>query len=203
MLKERGVDTIIFDLGGVMVDLNFERCLSEFRALGFNDAHKLVSCYHPQGIFGELERGEIAGSVLCDYIREMSGLSSLRDEQIYAAYQSLLVGIPDYKLEMLKGLKEEGYKICALSNMSEVMYSAVLKFFGDYIEYFDHMSLSYQMGVMKPDSEIYEMLIEKGGVTPSQSLFIDDGEANITAARAFGFNVYHAKAEEDFRFLFL
>lgn len=198
----RGVKSIIFDLGGVMIDLDFDRCIESFKAIGFEGAEKLVSCYHPEGIFGAAERGEVTPAQLCDYVREVSGCGDLSDEAICEAYRSLLVGIPCSKLRMLERLREEGYKLYALSNINEIMYPRILEFFAadgrsaDY--YFDKMYLSYEMGVMKPSREIYERVISDSGVTPSETLFIDDGDKNIAAAREFGLRVYLAKAHEDF-----
>ncbi len=196
---------IIFDLGGVVLDLDYDRCIRSFEQIGFKGAENYVSCYHPMEIFGALERGEIAPSAFCEELRKMSGCE-MSDEQISRAYQSILVSIPVGKLRLMQRLRAEGYKVYALSNMSKIMLSRVAELFecdGQTMEsYFDDMFISYQMGVMKPDPKIYEMLLEKTGAKASESLFIDDGEKNIVAARAMGFNVYLAKERESFDHLF-
>ncbi len=199
------IKNIIFDIGGVLVDLDLERCLESFKAIGFEDAKSMVSCYHPASFFGAMERGEITIDQFCDEIRKASGVN-MTNEQISAAYSSLLVEIPIEKLRLIKSLRDRGFKIYALSNISELLMNYVLKFFeADSLsadDYFDKMFLSYQMGVMKPDPKIYELLISQSGIDPSQTLFIDDAEKNITAAREFGLQVYLASAKEDFSHLF-
>lgn len=201
------VKTIIFDIGGVLVDLDFERCIESFRALGVEGAENLVSCYHPVEFFGELERGEIDTAEFYNRMREWSGMPTLSDDEICRAYRSLLVGIPVEKLRMIKSLRERGFQVLALSNINEVMLPPIFDFFkADSLEvndYFDHLYLSFEMGVMKPNRRIYEMLIEESGIVPSESLFIDDGIHNIEAAREMGMQVYLATAREDFSHLFV
>lgn len=199
------IKSIIFDIGGVLVDLNFDRCIDSFNAIGFKDAKDMVSCYHPAAFFGEMERGEITTDQFLNEIRKASG-QELSNDAIRSAYGSLLSGIPIDKLRLIKSLRDRGYKIYALSNISELLMVPISKYFeADSLtmdDYFDKMYLSYQMGVMKPNPKIYEMLIADSGITPSQTLFIDDGEKNIAAAREFGLQVYLAEAGEDFSHLF-
>lgn len=200
------IKNVIFDIGGVLVDLDMERCLDAFNAIGFADAKDMVSCYHPMAFFGAMERGEITTNEFCDEIRRTSG-ADLSNDQICSAYRELLVGIPIEKLRLMKSLRDRGIKVYALSNISELLMKRVFEFLeSDSLsanDYFDEMFLSYKMGVMKPNSKIFEMLIEKSGVDPSETLFIDDGEKNIEAAREFGLQVYLAEAKEDFIHLFI
>ncbi|MFI3247847.1 MAG: HAD family phosphatase [Rikenellaceae bacterium] len=199
------IKCIIFDIGGVLVDLDLERCLESFRSIGFEDARNMVSCYHPASFFGSLERGEISIDEFCSQIRNASGVA-MTNEEIIAAYSSLLVGIPVEKLRLMKSLRDRGFRVYALSNISALLMMPIQKFLGaDSLsadDYFDKMFLSYQMGVMKPDSKIYEMVIAELDVDPKQMLFIDDSKSNIAAAREFGIQVYLAEAREDFTHLF-
>ncbi|MFI3306147.1 MAG: HAD family phosphatase [Rikenellaceae bacterium] len=204
MLKN--IECIVFDIGGVLVDLNLERCISQFKTLGFADAERLVSCYHPADFFGALERGELSVGEFCDKIREVSGLDSLSDDSICCAYCSLLESIPRQKLQMLESLRGRGFRLFALSNINPVMISMIRGFFeadgrsADF--YFEEMFLSFEMGVMKPSREIYERVVAATGVEPSRILFVDDGVKNVEAARELGFQVYLASAKEDFSHIF-
>ncbi len=204
MLKN--IKCVIFDIGGVLVDLNFDRCIDEFKRLGFEGAEKLVSCYHPADFFGALERGELSVSEFCDKIREVSALPTLSDQSICDAYCSLLESIPVSKLRMIESLRERGFRIFALSNINPVMISMIRGFFNadghDTDFYFEKMFLSFEMGVMKPSAEIYEQVLAEISVDPSQILFIDDGAKNIDAARKMGFQVYLASEKEDFSHIF-
>ncbi|MFI3269157.1 MAG: HAD family phosphatase [Rikenellaceae bacterium] len=201
----KGIKAVIFDLGGVVLDLDYDRCIRSFEEIGFEGAQRYVSCYHPMEIFGALERGEVSTEEFCDELRKMSG-KTMSNEEIFWAYQAILIDIPVKKLRDMISLRERGYRVYALSNMSQVMLPRVEELFecdglkmGDY---FDEIFISSQMGLMKPDRRIYETVIERTGLEPQQMLFIDDGEKNITAARELGFMVYLAEAREDFGHLF-
>ncbi|MFR9588100.1 MAG: HAD family phosphatase [Rikenellaceae bacterium] len=199
------INTIIFDIGGVLVDLDYPACMDAFKAIGFHGADKLISCYHPSGIVGELERGEISKEQLCDKMREMAGVD-MTNEQITEAYGALVVGIPVEKLRLMAKLKSAGYRILALSNINEMVLPRVLSFFEAdgkcAADYFDEMYLSFQMGSMKPERKIYELLISDSGIEPNEAFFIDDSEKNIEVGRDFGLNVYLAEAKEDLNPIF-
>ncbi len=209
MAKFNNIKTIIFDIGGVLVDLDYPACMAAFAKIGFDGADKLISCYHPSGVVGELERGEISQEQLCDAIRVMAGGKSqaeMSNEQIAEAYGELVVGIPVEKLRLMARLKDAGYRILALSNINEMVLPRVLSFFDvdgkSATEYFDEMYLSFQMGSMKPEKQIYEMLIADSGIEPSEALFVDDNEQNVEVGREFGLNVYLARAKENLEPLF-
>ncbi len=199
------IKNIIFDLGGVMIELDKQRSIESFTAIGFPQAATMLDCYHPAELFEEFERGLITTDELCDTIRSISG-REITNEQIAAAYGDILVTIPIYKLRLIDSLRKRGYRIYALSNINPIVMPKIYNLFKadgkSADEYFDKMYLSYQMKSLKPDAAIFEQLIADSGVVPSESLFIDDAVANIEAGRKAGFAVYLAGAEEDFSHLF-
>ncbi len=199
------IKNIIFDLGGVMIQLDKQRSIDSFTRIGFPQAATMLDCYHPAELFEEFERGEITIDELCDTIRSIAG-RDISNEEIAAAYGDILVTIPIYKLRLLRSLRERGFKIYALSNINPIVMPKVRSLFAadgaSAEEYFDKMYLSFEMKSLKPDAEIFEMLIADSGVDPAESLFIDDAVANVEAGRKAGFAVYLAGAEEDFSHLF-
>ncbi len=199
------VKNIIFDLGGVMIQLDKQRSIDSFTAIGFPQAATMLDCYHPAELFEEFERGLITTAKLCDTIRSISG-REISNEQIAAAYGDILVTIPIYKLRLIDSLRARGYKVYALSNINPIVMPKVRDLFKadgkSAEEYFDKMYLSFEMKSLKPDAAIFEQLIADSGVVPSESLFIDDAVANIEAGRKAGFAVYLAGAEENFSHLF-
>lgn len=203
MLKS--IKSIIFDLGGVMVDLDKEKCIQSFTEIGFAEAANLIDFYHPADFFNRLERGEIDTNQLCDIIREKANCY-ISNEDICRAYSDFLVGIPIHKLKLLEKLREKGYKIYALSNINEIVMPKVYQFFeadGKNCDfYFDKMYLSFEMRSLKPDREIFEKLIADSGVIPSETLFIDDGERNVLMGNEMGFNTYMPAARENFDHIF-
>ncbi len=204
MLK--GVKNIIFDIGGVLVDLDKDRCVEEFTRVGFPQAAELIDFYHPAEFFNKLERGAISAHECCDIIREMAQNPSITDEDIKMAYSAFLGGIPLKKLRLIRSLREAGYKIYALSNINDLVISRIYEFFEsdgfDKDYYFDKMYLSFEMKALKPDREIFDMLIADSGILPSETLFIDDSQHNVNMGREVGFNIYMPEPREDFAHLF-
>ncbi len=199
------IKNIIFDLGGVVIDLDRQRCVDSFTRIGFPQADKLIDSYHPVDFFNSLERGTLSVEEVCDKIREIAG-APISNEAICEAYCDFLVDIPLYKLRLIESLKERGFRLYVLSNTNPIVITKVRELFaqdGKKMEdYFDKMYLSYQMNCLKPEAEIYEKLIADSGIIPAESLFIDDSARNIEEGQKFGLQVYLAGAHEDYSHLF-
>ncbi|MFI3292907.1 MAG: HAD family phosphatase [Rikenellaceae bacterium] len=204
MLK--GVKNIIFDIGGVLVDLDKDRCVEEFTRIGFPQAAELIDFYHPAEFFNKLERGAISVNECCDIIRQMAENDSITNEQISGAYSAFLMGIPVEKLRLMRSLREAGYKIYALSNINALVIDRIYEFFEtdgfDKDYYFDKMFLSFEMKALKPDREIFDLVIAQSGVEPCETLFIDDSLHNVNMGREVGFEIYMPEPREDFSHLF-
>ncbi len=200
------INSIIFDIGGVLVDLDKDRCVAAFESIGFPQAAELIDFYHPAEFFNKLERGAITREECCDTIREIAGNPNITDADISGAYSAFLLGIPVEKLRLIRALRERGYKVYALSNINNLVIDRIYEFFeSDGLskeDYFDKMYLSYEMKALKPDREIFELLIKDSGVEPSQTLFIDDSVHNINTGREVGFEVYMPAPREDFSHIF-
>ncbi len=198
-----GIKNILFDLGGVLVDLNKQACVDAFKAIGYPQAESMLSNYVQSGIFLELEEGHIAPEA---FYQAIMAEAPVTHEQIDEAFFKFLEGIPQYKMEMLLELKKK-YKMLMLSNTNHIMFSWLREaYFGvnghTIDDYFDELFLSYEMGVAKPNPEIFKILIEKHGIVPSETLFLDDGIKNIEAAAELGFKTYFVEPHEDFRHIF-
>ncbi len=198
-----GIKNILFDLGGVLVDLNKQACVDAFKAIGYPQAESMLSNYVQSGIFLELEEGHITPEA---FYKAIMAEAPVTKEQIDDAFFKFLEGIPQYKMEMLVELKKK-YNILMLSNTNHIMFSWLREaYFGvdghTIDDYFDELFLSYEMGVAKPNPEIFKILIEKHGIVPSETLFLDDGIKNIEAAAELGFKTYFVEPHEDFRHIF-
>ena len=199
----KAIDTVVFDFGGVLIDLYREKCVEAFRAIGYPQAEEMISLYGPADILQKLEAGEITGEELVALIREDSGNDSITYEQVQGAYIAFLGTIPVVKLRAIRALREAGFKVCGLSNINEFVMPYVRErlFTADGLkmeDYIEEPYLSYEMGLLKPGAEIFRVMIERSGMTPERTLFIDDSAKNIQTARELGFQVYHAGPEEDF-----
>lgn len=199
------IRNIIFDMGGVLVDLDRRRCVDEFIRLGFGQAGDMLGNYAQTGIFGDLERGLVSPAELYDHIRRQTG-RQIADDRIAGALNLFITGIAEYKLQMLLDLRKR-FGVYLLSNTNAVMLPHIKEEYFrrqglTFNDYFDRTFLSYEMGEIKPAEKIFRQMIETGGLEPSESLFLDDGAANIETATRLGFHTFLVHEGEDFRYIF-
>ncbi len=196
------IKNIIFDLGGVIIDLDRKRCLDNFRELlGFPDFGIYLSAYLQGGFFADFEDGAIDAAEFRRHIRERSSNKDVADSQIDFALSSFLSGIKEEKGEMLLALKKRGYKLYLLSNNNPIAWrrSEELLLESTGISgggIFDGLFLSYLMKLSKPGRGIFEKVLLDTGVAPQETLFIDDAPANIETASGMGFATILYNPEE-------
>ena len=201
MKKTELTPVLLFDLGGVIMDIERMDAVKAFEALGMADADSFFDPYKQQGSFGLLEAGQITPERFRDEVRRRFR-PGVTDDEIDAALCRFLIGIPPERLERLRELREKGYKVYMLSNTNRIMWDRFIipdfrKLGGEMSDYFDDTVTSFEAGVCKPDARIYEYALKKLGITPEETTFFDDGPANVEAARSLGFNALHVTPEND------
>lgn len=205
MLNLQGISTLIFDFGGVLINLDRDRCVKKFIEYGITDADKMLGNYRQSGIFMQLENGEISTDEFYSAIRSITG-KSISNEQINDAFNSFLLDVPAEKLELLLKLRKR-YKVLMLSNTNAIHFpwceKTVFTYKGHTLaDFFDHCYLSYKMHLSKPDAAIFKTLLDDAKVYPHECLFFDDSEANIKTAQSLGFQTYLVRANEQLAPLF-
>lgn len=213
MFDFKNVKAIIFDFGGVIINLNRQASVDKFIELGVYDADSMLDNYVQSGLFAQLEAGLINADQFHRLIREKYNLS-LSDDVIDDAFYRFLLDIPKYKMDLIRRLHNGVYnangdkiRILVLSNTNEIQFPyCIRKFFnvdGDSVEnYFDHLYLSYEMKMTKPSEEIFLKLLSDEGIKPEEAVFLDDGPANVETARRLGMQVYHVMPNENYSKLF-
>lgn len=196
------IRNVVFDLGGVLVELDIERCRRAFRDLGMEAVAEIVQPYYPVEVIGRLEGGEISFHEACDEMRRLAGRPDIPDERIAWAYGQFLVDVPVAKLRAIERLRSRGIRTYVLSNNNPSSMRFIREMFtadGKCMEdYFDRIYLSYEMRELKPSEAIFRKMIADSGMVPERTLFIDDGQKNVDAAQALGFTVYKPVPGEDF-----
>lgn len=186
------IKNLLFDLGGVIMDIKRENCVRAFEALGMSGANDLLGEYSQKGAFLLLEEGTITPEQFREEIRKnISG--DVTDEDIDKAFCKFLLGIPPHRLGALEDLRKH-YKIYMLSNTNPIMVNSDIKHYfrvcGKELEdYFDGLVLSYEAKSIKPDLRIFEYAKSHLGIVPEETLFLDDSQKNLDAAAQLGFNV--------------
>ena len=180
---------IIFDMGGVLVDLDIEDCKKTFKELlGYNDIDTIIDACHQKGIYGDLEEGKLSA----DEFRSIVLAGSRPDaspEQVDEAMSHILVGIAPYKSAMLKRLSEK-YELYMLSNNNPICLPYSCKMFeeaGVPLEnIFRKCFFSFEMKALKPSETFYKEVINQIGLPAEQMLFIDDSMKNVEGSVAAG-----------------
>jgi putative hydrolase of the HAD superfamily len=204
-LDLRGIKSIVFDLGGVIITLDRAEAVHRFKEAGLENAEELLDAYHQKGIFLELEEGKLTKEEFYEAVCHEAG-RYIPAEVIDHAWLGFMKEIPEYKLEMLETLRKT-YKTYLLSNTNAVIMdwakSPAFSPQGKSIDhFFDKIYASYQIGYTKPATEIFAFMFADAGIIPSETLFIDDGNANIEMGKKLGMKTYQPRNGEDFRYIF-
>ena len=208
------IRNIIFDLGGVLLDIDLNYCMHQMQALGIDlEAFKKKGMQTPSStkaaVLGEgivangamhlYQTGDITTEAFLEGVRKYCKEGTTR-EQVLEAWNSCCIAIPAYRLEKLRALKQQGYTICMLSNTNEAHWQKIVKkcFGGQEIvnELFDHVFLSQEMHMAKPNDDIYLEVLRQINTKADECLFLDDSSANLEAAAALGFHTLHVETSK-------
>jgi putative hydrolase of the HAD superfamily len=201
------IDTIIFDLGEVIVDLHTHKTIDAFASLFQNPDFNLYNFHHQVSFFNEFEKGLISETTFRQHIRNSVQIQNISDEDIDTAWNAMLGDTPQKKLDILSELKKT-HKILALSNTNSIHIKFINNYLsnrktGDCLEnYFHFAYYSHHLFARKPDKEIYQKLIALENINPSKTLFIDDRIENIKTAQELGMQTFHMTHPEQFYDLF-
>jgi putative hydrolase of the HAD superfamily len=188
------IKNIIFDLGGVLLNINPLLSLNEFANLSGMDAGVLRNRLANEKIFEKFDTGSLSPekfrSELCRIMN-----CSLPDSEIDRAWNILLLDFPLQRVQLLQQLNKN-YRVFLLSNTNIIHYQYYTREFYEKYNFpmtdlFDTLFLSYEIGIHKPDAGIYKYVIKNGGLEPSESIFIDDSLINIEAAELQGIKSIH------------
>ena len=185
------IRTLLFDLGGVIMDIRRQNCVKAFADLGLKNADTYFGDYAQEGIFMAIEDGSASVEQFHDTLRRLLP-EGTPDTKIDEAFCRFLIGIPLHRLRALDSLKDR-FRICLLSNTNPIMWNSrideAFRIDGRTREdYFDGMVTSFAAKSAKPDAEIFRYAIRTLGLVPEETLFLDDSQANLDAAAALGFH---------------
>lgn len=191
------IKNLLFDLGGVIMDIERENAVKSLTDIGIKNADELLGIYAQKGPFLLLEEGAITPDKFRNELRKCAD-KDVTDNQIDTAFCDFLTGIPLHRLEALERLKKSGFNIYMLSNTNPIMWNSRIaeefrKDGFDINHYFDGTVTSFEAKVCKPDKAIFNFACKKLGIVPSETLFLDDSAKNVEAARKLGF---HAEVVE-------
>lgn len=196
------IKNLLFDLGGVIMDINRLNAVESLKKIGIINADQLLGEYAQKGPFLKLEEGQISPAEFRNALREGANVK-ITDNEIDSAFCDFLTGIPIKRLHDLESLKKEDFNIYMLSNTNPIMWDSRIadefkKAGHDLNYYFDGTVTSFEAKVCKPDAAIFDFAVKKLGINPAETLFLDDSLENVEAARKLGFNAEVINPGEEF-----
>lgn len=195
------ITTIVFDLGGVLLDLDQGKTLRAFKRLGVD----LEDINLESTVFTDYETGKLSSEDFLQFINtKLKGNAS--SEQITEAWNAMLLGITAERFQFLEQLRKT-FRVYLLSNTNEIHIRSVHQYLSTtfgldrWNQLFDHQFLSYEMGSRKPDAACYLQVLNHIGKQPQEVLFIDDSHTNIRGATKVGIHTLLATAPLDERMM--
>lgn len=183
------IKAIVFDIGGVLINLDMDGCIRAFREnLGFDRITELLDPYHQKGVYGDMEAGKVSADAFRAEVLRGSRPGS-KPEDVDRSMQALLAGMSADTVATVKELAGR-YPLYLLSNNNPISMGHILRMFRDYgidpETTFREQFISCEMKLLKPSAQIYLEAVARVGLPAKDILFIDDNDANVEAARKVG-----------------
>lgn len=191
---------IIFDLGGVIIDLDYNRTARAFVELGLSNFDDIYSKARQSSLFDQFEKGTLSAEQFRETLRRHlpSGIS---DDSIDKAWNAMLLDIPAHRVEWLQRTGEK-YRIFLLSNTNAIHVNAFTKMADDtfgkgcFEALFEKHYYSCNMGMRKPDAEIFNYVVSRNNLDKESTLFIDDSIQHVVGAISSGLHSELLKVEQ-------
>jgi putative hydrolase of the HAD superfamily len=193
---DRSIKTLVFDLGGVILDLSVPHTLESFSTISGIDKATVQEIFETSPGFNNYERGGMTDDEFRQYLKKIYNVK-VSDSEIDRCWNAMLRGIPAMKLKLLKDLQKD-FKVLLLSNTNEIhltyMNSVILP--GVTKEksldnFFHRAYYSHRMLKRKPEVEIFQQVLDENNLKPSETLFLDDNKFNIESAASIGIKTVH------------
>lgn len=194
-MKLDQIEAIIFDFGGVLINIDYHATITAFQSLGLKNFEELYSQASQSNIFNDLETGVITSDTFIHRLQQ-EYLHGVNKQQIIDAWNKMILEVPAYSITLLRDLKKQGLSLYLLSNTNAIHIDKALeewkKTANDTMDaYFDKVYLSHEMKMRKPHPEIFEFVCSKEGLNPKTTLFIDDSIQHIEGAKKVGLQTLH------------
>lgn len=198
-------DNIIFDLGGVIINLNYQLTIDAFKALGVQDLNFTYSQAQQTSIFDDYETGKISTQQFINTIKNFVP-SHITPNQIVHAWNAMILDIPIDNITFLEDLSKHK-NIYLLSNTNDIHLQRVhqklaLKTNKSLSDFFIKAYYSQEIKLRKPHSQTFQFVCNNAGLNPSETLFIDDTEQHIQGAQSIGLNTYLMKQNSPLNMIF-
>lgn len=202
----KNIKNVIFDLGGVIININMPLTFKAFAQLAPNKDIPNYTYNYQAPIFKQYEVGAISSAEFRDGLRDLIG-EPLTDQQIDDAWNAMLLDIPAQRMDLLLDLKEQ-YRTFLFSNTNAIHYDAFNKVveaeFGEPTldKYFERTYYSHIMQQRKPDADAFRTILDDNGLLATETLFLDDTPGHLEGAKTLGIQTELVSLENDILTIF-
>ncbi len=200
------IKNIIFDLGGVVLDIDESIVYKELEKMGISTS-ELAQSKEFIDIMSKFDTGIYTAPTFRKKTKALLGQEKMTDQRFDAIWNAMLLDIPRERIEAIEKVKKH-YKIFLMSNSNVIHYDLYvrdlqLRFgYHEFDELFNKSYFSFAEHLEKPDPRFFELILDHEGLLPEETLFIDDTAANIEVAKSLGIKTYHIRRDELVRNLF-
>ena len=189
-----GIKSVIFDLGGVIYDVDYHKTINAFKALGIDRFEEIYAKAGQSDLFNHLEEGKISRAVFVERIKNLSR-HDMTSSQIFNAWNAMLLGFMPDALACLKRLSGS-YRLFLLSNTNEIHISEIENrvgnaFFSDFCSLFEKVYLSHELGLRKPHTKVFTHILVEQGLKANETFFVDDSIQHVEGAIKAGLHAHH------------
>ena len=200
----KNIDNIIFDLGNVILNIDYQNTIDAFEKIGVPDASIFYSKSSQLNIFNQLETGRISKQNFILEIQKFAHKASAT--QIINAWNAILQDLPNERLEILKNIKDK-FSIFLLSNTNTIHIEKIIdklgeKKYEEFYNLFDKVYYSHEVKLRKPNADIFKLVIKENCLSIKNTLFIDDSIQHIESAKKIGLKTYHLDGNETLESIF-
>ena len=200
----KNIEHIIFDLGNVILNIDYQKTIEEFNKLGISNASSLYSQSSQSSIFDLLETGKISDQKFISEIKKLCPKKT--SKEIIKAWNAILLEIPNERILLLNKLKTN-FNIFLLSNtnsihIKELIYKLGVKKYNEFYSVFNKVYYSHEIGLRKPNPEIFKLIIKENNLKIQNILFIDDSTQHIESAKKIGLFTHHLLKHETIETIF-
>ncbi|NVK63470.1 MAG: HAD family phosphatase [Flavobacteriales bacterium] len=204
MIQEH-IDTIIFDFGGVLINIDYHRTIDAFQALGLEDFEERYSQANQSSLFNDFETGKISTQ---RFVNELLPYlpAGTSPNQVVKAWNAMILDVPTATVDLLQKLQGK-YRLFLLSNTNEIHIPKALNEWNkmtsvNFYDCFEHVYLSHEVGMRKPNAEIFQFVCDEQSIRPENALFIDDSAQHLVGAQKVGLNTHHLTNQASLSALF-
>lgn len=199
-MNSANIKNIIFDLGGIFLNIDYSLTEKAFIQLGVTNFADFYTQHNASALFEDLETGKISPEDFCDALRKISNVP-LTNEEIYTAWNAMLLDFPLERLEWLEAISKR-YNIYLYSNTNKIHYDAFVTIVNKvssnkpFNDYFIKAYYSHELGLRKPYAASYTAILQEQNLAATETLFIDDTIKNIEGAAEAGLQTLHLVAPQ-------